>query len=430
MFVGMHFSENFLYFIWQFRLFNTNELYCVGGEKLQVLNPGVLNTHAGPDFNQAKLIIDETTWAGNVEIHTKSSDWILHGHEKDKSYESVILHVVYEQDMPVYRMNGGVIPVLVLKGVFKEELLLNYNALMMSLNKFPCAKQIGQVDKICIEGMMSRLIVERFEEKSGAVLEKLGKLKGDWDETFYGFMASNFGFKVNAIPFELLADSLPQHILAKNKDNNIAIEALIFGQAGFLEEELEDEYPSRLKNEYGFLKKKYGLKPNDKSLWKFLRMRPQSFPTIRLAQFSGLIIKSNHLLSKVLEVDNLRQLYQLFEDLPVNNYWLTHFHFNKSTKEVSVQVGRKSIQNILINTVCVFLFAYGKYTDQPQFLDRALDFLDLIPAEDNIIIEQYSDSGIKAHNAFMSQALLQLNKYYCTQKKCLNCGIGIKILKK
>jgi hypothetical protein len=430
MFVGMHFSENFLYFIWQFRLFNTNELYCVGGEKLQVINPGMLNTNAGPDFSQAKLIIDNTTWAGNVEIHTKSSDWILHGHGKDKSYESVVLHVVYEQDQPIYRMNGAIVPVLVLKGLFKEELLHNYNAMMMSLNEFPCAKQIGSVDKICIEAMISRLIVERFEEKSQTVLEKLDKLKGDWDETFYSFMAVNFGFKVNAIPFELLADSLPQHILAKNKDNNLAIEALLFGQAGFLEQELGDEYPNRLKSEYAFLQKKYGLKPIDKSLWKFLRMRPQSFPTIRLAQFSALILKSNHLFSRVLEIDDLEQLYELFENLSVDNYWLTHFHFNKSTKHVNVQPGRKSIQNIFINTICVFLFAYGKYTDQPQFMDRALDFLDRIPAEDNIIIAKYLDSGVKAHNAFMSQALLQLNKYYCTQKKCLNCGIGIKILKK
>lgn len=430
MFVGMHFSENFLYFIWQFRLFNTNELYCVGGERLQIINPGTLNTNAGPDFSQAKLIIDNTTWAGNVEIHTRSSDWILHGHERDKSYESVILHVVYEQDQSICRPEGEVIPVLVLKGLFKEELLLNYNAMMMSINDFPCAKLIGTVDKINIESTMSRLIVERFEEKSQAVLEKLDKLKGDWDETFYSFMAGNFGFKVNTIPFELLADSLPQHILAKNKDNRLAIEALLFGQAGFLEQELSDEYPNRLKSEYDFLQKKYGLKPIDRSLWKFLRMRPQSFPTIRLAQFTALIIKSNHLFSRVLEIDDLEKMYELFEYLPVNDYWLTHFHFNKSTKRVNVQPGRKSVQNIFINTICVFLFAYGKYTDQPQFMDRALDFLDHIPAEENIIIAKYLDAGVKAHNAFMSQALLQLNKYYCTQKKCLNCGIGIKILKK
>ncbi len=430
MFVGMHFSENFLYFIWQFRLFNTNELYCIGGEKLQVINPGLLNKNAGPDFSEAKLIIDKTTWVGNVEIHTVSSDWILHGHENDKCYESVILHVVYEQDKPIYRKNGVLVPVLVLKGLFNEELLHNYNAMMLSLNQFPCAKQIGTVDKICIESMMSRLIVERFEEKSRAVLQKLDKHKGDWDETFYSFIAVNFGFKVNSIPFELLADSLPQQILAKNKDNDLAIEALLFGQAGFLEQDLDDEYPNRLKTEYAFLQKKYGLTPIDKSIWKFLRMRPQSFPTIRLAQFSGLVIKSNHLFSKILEIDDLTLMYQLFDDLPVNEYWLTHFHFNKSTKRVNVQPGKKSVQNIFINTVCVFLFAYGKYTDQPHFMERAFDFLDRIPAEENIIITNYLDYGVKADNAFMSQALLQLNKYYCTQKKCLNCGIGIKILKK
>ena len=289
--------------------------------------------------------------------------------------------------------------------------------------------QIGGVDDICIESMISKLIIERLQEKSDMVIRKVNTLNGDWNEGFNYFIASNFGFKVNAVPFELLSESLSQHIIAKNKNNSSAIEALIFGQAGFLDQDFKEEYPCFLKSEYTFLQKKYDLTPIDKSMWKFLRMRPQSFPTVRLAQFSALMISSDHLLSKILELKDLKLVYNLFENLPVNAYWFSHYHFNKETKNVNLQLGKKSIQNIMINTVCVFLFAYGRYTDQLQYVDRALDFLEDIPAEDNKIITQYEESGVKPGNAFRTQALLQLNKYYCSQKKCLNCGIGIKILK-
>ncbi|MNK12577.1 hypothetical protein D3C87_306440 [compost metagenome] len=426
----MDFSEHFLHFIWQFRLLNSTKLYCEDGEELQVLHPGRLNKHAGPDFTEAKLVIDGVNWVGHVEIHLKSSDWLLHGHQNDPAYNSVVLHVVYQHDSPIYRTNGSLVPVLVLKNRFPDHLLSNYSELIATVNPFPCQKHIAGVDQLIVNTFLSRVMIERFEQKSEEVFQKLRNNRGDWEQTFYYFLARNFGFKVNAVPFELLADALPLLIFSKHKDNALQITALVFGQAGFLEQPFLDVYPTRLQNEYLFLKKKYGLIAVDPVLWKFLRMRPQNFPTVRLAQFAALILKSNYLFSKILEAGSVDEVRLLFTDLPVNKYWQTHYHFNKNTRKVIVQPGLQSIDNIIINTVCLFLFSYGKYTDQPGLVDRALDFLEKIPSEKNSIVSQYVSAGLKVDCAFSSQALLQLNKCYCSQKKCLNCAIGIKILKK
>lgn len=425
----MNVPENFLHFIWQFRLYDALKLYTTTNERIEVLQQGMLNTNAGPDFSNAKLLIAQTTWAGNVEIHVKSSDWAMHQHQLDQAYDNTILHVVYEDDQPVYRIDGTRIPTLVLKGLFPAELLLKYEALLNTLNHFPCEQQINKVDDFLIKGFLSRVLVERLENKSAEVYDKLNLLKGDWDETFYHFMAKNFGFKVNAIPMEMLAQSLPQQIFAKHKDQPLQIEALIFGQAGFLNQQFEDEYPQQLKREYQFLKTKYRLTPIDVSLWKFLRMRPQNFPTLRLAQFAALIVHSNHLFSKILTTRDYRNSASLFENLPLHPFWQTHYHFNKEAVKVNTQLGKKSIENILVNTLSLFLFAYGKATDQQNFVTRSFHLLENISPENNHIIEQFVAAGVSIKSAFDTQALLQLKKSYCNEKKCLNCGIGIKILK-
>ena len=406
-----------------------NGLYCVTGEKLEILSVGILNKDAGPDFSQVKLKIEGTLWIGNAELHIKSSDWMIHGHDKDPAYDSVVLHVVYDDDLKILRRDGSVLPVLVLKNLFSDRLFSNCQNLIDNLNAFPCEKQIRHVDPVVIENVISRSIVSRYEYKSAEVMDKLSELKGNWNETFYYYLARNFGFKVNAVPFEMLATSLSQKIFARYKNNPLQIEAMIFGQAGFLSDELLDEYPKKLLSEYIFLKKKYGLQPINISLWKFLRMRPQNFPTIRLAQFAAMIVSSNHLFSKILEIPNLKEISRLFENLPVNAYWKHHYHFKKlAADEVSLQIGRRSVHNIIINTVCIFLFTYGKYTDQQIYVDRSFAFLNELPSENNIYVNQYVKSGVRSDSALTSQALLQLNKFYCSQKKCLNCGIGIKIL--
>lgn len=426
----MHFSEDFLYFVWRFRLFTSRSLYCADGQLLTVLCPGVLNTHAGPDFNDARIRIGEIEWVGNVEIHIRSSDWHLHGHQDNVCYDAVILHVVEQHDQAVYRSDGTEIPVLVVKELLPTVMLHRYQNLLAAGYQFPCQMQISGIPTLSVNSFLSRMVLERLAQKSEEVFVHLERNKGDWEDTFYCFLAKTFGFKVNAMPFEALARSVGLQIFAKHKNSALQIEALVFGQAGFLKDDLEAEYPLALKEEYDFLKHKYQLSTGDVSLWKFLRMRPQNFPTVRLAQFAALMFKSGRLFSRILDMGSLAELVQLFADLPVAPYWQNHYHFNKTTKLVHLQLGKQSIYTILINTVCLFLFCYGKYTDQQPYVDRAIDLLEEIPAEENAIVQAYRTAGLTIDCAFLSQAVLQLDKSYCNEKKCLNCGIGIKILNK
>ncbi|WP_412468038.1 DUF2851 family protein [Pedobacter sp. KLB.chiD] len=425
----MNFPEDFLHYVWQFRSFDYNGLQTCDGEDLEIITTGLLNRNAGPDFSHAKIKIGETTWAGNIEIHLKSSDWLKHNHQADAAYENVILHVVYQHDAEITRMDGTVLPVLELKDRISAELIRKYENLFLTLTDFPCIAQIGRIDELIIESFLSRTLVERFEQKTNAVTETLAELKGNWDETFYRFMARNFGFKINALPFELFAKAVPQHIYARHKNNPHQIEALVFGAAGFLNDHFEEEYPQKLKAEFQFLRKKYNIIPIDVSIWKFMRMRPQNFPTIRLAQFAALITRANHLFSKIMDIKQVAELRTLFENLPVNDYWKTHYHFKKATSSVNIQIGKTSVDNILLNTVALFLFAYGKHTATPHFISRAIKLLESLPAEQNAITGKFTGAGVKMENAFASQGILQLKKHYCDEKKCLSCGIGIKILK-
>lgn len=425
----MNFPEDFLHYVWQFRSFDFNGLQTCDGEKLEIINTGLLNPNAGPDFNHAKIKIGETTWAGNVEIHLKSSDWLKHNHQVNPAYENVILHVVYQHDAEITRMDGTILPVLELKDRISADLIRRYENLLLTLTDFPCIAQIGRVDELIIDSFLSRTLVERFEQKTNAVTETLKELNGNWDETFYRFMARNFGFKINALPFELFAKAVPQHIYGRHKNNPHQIEALVFGAAGFLNDHFEEAYPQKLKAEFQFLQKKYNIKPIDVSMWKFMRMRPQNFPTIRLAQFAALITKANHLFSKVMEIKQVAELHTLFENLPVNEYWKTHYHLKKVASSVNIQIGKASVDNILLNTVALFLFAYGKHTATPYFINRAIKLLESLPAEQNAITDKFTGAGVKIANAFASQGILQLKKRYCDEKKCLSCGIGIKILK-
>jgi hypothetical protein len=425
----MNFPEDFLHYVWQFKSFDYKGLQVLGGEDLAIIHQGFLNKNAGPDFSNAKIRIGDTVWAGNIEIHIKSSDWLKHHHQTDKSYENVILHVVYENDVDIKRIDGSILPVLVLKNRISNDLIERYANLFLTLNDFPCAAQIHTVAHVVIDSFLSRVLIERFEQKTQAVFETLDQTKGNWDETFYRFLSRNFGFKVNALPFELLAKAIPQQILGKHKDNTQQIEALVFGAAGFLNDQFEEEYPGLLKNEFQFLRRKYHIKPIEVTSWKFMRMRPQNFPTIRLAQFAALISRSNHLFSKIMEIKDMVALKSLFENLPVNVYWQSHYHFKKTSEGASTQLGKSSVDNILLNTVALFLFAYGKHTGTQVYISRAIRLLESLPAEKNAITDKFVEAGINIDKAFSSQAVLQLKKQYCDKKKCLSCAIGIQILK-
>ncbi|MBD1394448.1 DUF2851 family protein [Mucilaginibacter glaciei] len=426
----MLFTEDFLHYVWKFRLFDRLNLQTTEGEELEVYSAGLHNTHAGPDFQNARIRIGETTWAGNAELHLSSSDWQRHGHTTDNAYDNVILHVVYRDDEPLIRKDGKRVPTLELKDRINPDLYNRYHNLVFGTQTIiPCEASIAKVDGLTMENWLTRILVERLEKRSETVIAALNQNRGDWEETFYQFLAANFGFKTNALPFELMAKSLPQSILGKHKNSPMQIEALIFGQAGFLNEDFADEYPQKLKNEYEFLQKKFSLTPIENHLWKFLRMRPQNFPTIRLAQFAALVVQSNHLFSKILETKEVKQLRDLFSNLQVNPYWETHYRFDKESKPAGKHLGASSVDTILLNTVALFLFSYGRHLQQQYFISRALKLLENIPGEQNNITADFANLGLKINTAFESQALLELKNNYCDHKKCLQCGVGIKILK-
>ncbi|MDQ7947888.1 MAG: DUF2851 family protein [Pedobacter sp.] len=426
----MNFPEEFLHFIWRFKLFGSGPLFTTNGEAIQLMSIGVWNKNAGPDFSNAKLRIDGTVWAGNIEIHVKGSDWMLHQHQHNDAYENVILHVVYEDDLPIYRKDGSLLPVLVIKGLFPEVIFDHFEALVHSISDFPCAGQIGQVDDFLVRHFLSRVLIERLVQRTEAVAEKLELAKGDWNAVFYHFLARNFGFKVNSLPMEILAQSIPYQLFAKHGDSPLQIEALIFGQAGFLSQKFSEAYPRQLKREYLFLKKKYGLKPIAVSLWKFMRMRPQNFPTLRLAQFSALLSSSQHLFSRLLQAETIQVAAGLFSDLPVHPFWQDHYHFHRQAKNVAVQLGQHTIHNLLINTVSLILFSYGTQMDHYEYVQRAMAFLESLPNEKNAIVSKYIKAGVNIDDAGVSQAIIQLKSAYCDQKKCLECSIGAYILKK
>ena len=423
-------TEDFIHYIWKFRLFNRDDLRTTTGETIEIYSVGMHNTDSGPDFSNARIKIGDTMWAGNVELHLSSSDWQKHNHTQDNAYNNVILHVVYSDDEPVILANGRHVPTLELKDRIPDELYNRYHNLVYGNQTIiPCENSIGKVDDFTLKTWFTRILIERLEKKSAAVIATLEVNRGDWEETFYQFLAANFGFKTNALPFELLARSLPQNILAKHKNDPLQIEALIFGQADFLSDGLVDEYPRNLRSEYEFLRKKFSLTPIDNHLWKFMRMRPLNFPTVRLAQFAALVVNSNHLFSKILDIKDAKSLQKLFTDINVNSYWDDHYQFDKLSKPASKNMGQSSVDLLLLNTLALFLFAYGKYNQQQYYIDRSLKLLESLPGEHNNIIADFDSLGVKANSAFETQALLELKNYYCNYKKCLQCSVGNKVLK-
>ena len=420
--------EEFLQYIWESRLFYTESLKTSNGENVNIIDVGKRNSDSGPDFFNAKVKIENTIWAGNIEIHKKSSDWKKHKHQTDKAYDSVILHVVEKDDQPVKRSNRKIIPTLLLK--YPEHLQTNYQNLLDSKTWIACQNQFHKVDPIILQLGFNRLMIERLEGKTNEILEKFKQNKNDWNETFYQMLAKMFGFKVNAIPFELLAKSSPLKILAKHKSNLHQLEALLFGNSGLLNNQLlGDDYYLNLRNEYSFLYKKYNLKGVESHLWKFMRLRPGNFPTIRISQLAALINRSQGLFSKIIEIENIESMRELF-NVHASEYWNSHYNFNKLSKRNSKkELGEKSINTLIINVVIPFLFVFGEKQNKHHLKNRALEFLEQLPPESNSVITKWKDLGINSRSAFETQALLQLKNIYCEKKKCLNCQIGVKLVK-
>ena len=421
-------NEHFIQFIWKHRLFDSQELRTSDGTSITVLHPGQQNTDAGPDFFNARIKIEETIWAGNVEIHQKSSDWNRHKHDKDAAYDNVILQVVLDDDQTAENTKGETVSTAVIK--YPAHLETNYLELLKSKSWISCADRFSEADLMEMRLWFHSLMIERLQQKTGEIVERLELNKNDWNETFYQFLARNFGFKTNALPFEMLVRALPLSILAKHKNNLFQLEALLFGTAGLLNEELlGDDYFLELRKEYSFLYKKYKLKPIESHLWKFLRLRPVNFPSLRIAQFAQLIHQSTALFSHLVELEKPKQIKELFT-LNASVYWDTHYRFNKLSPEQKKQLGSSSIENILINTVVPFLFVYGDRHNQHHLKDRALDLLENLKPENNSIINRWKEMGVSVRSAFESQALIQLKNCYCKPKKCLNCHLGTKLIKK
>lgn len=420
--------EEFLQYIWESKLFFTENLKTTKGEKLEIMNVGKRNTDSGPDFFNAKIKIDDTIWVGNIEIHKKSSDWYVHNHQTDKAFDNVILHAVEISDQSILRSNGEEIPVFVLK--YPGHLKTNYQNLLDAKTWIACENQFHKIDPIILQLGFNRLMIERLEIKTEEILTRFQQNNNDWNTTFYQMLARMFGFKVNAVPFELLAKSLPMEILAKHKSSLFQLEALLFGNSGLLNDQLlGDDYYIDLRNEYSFLYKKYKLKGIESHLWKFMRLRPGNFPTLRISQFAALIHRSHGLFSRIIELENLSDLKDLFK-VQASEYWKTHYSFNKtSTRNSEKELGETSVDMLIINVVIPFLFVYGEKQNKELLKNRALEFLEQLPAELNLIIEKWGKLGVNSRSAFESQALLQLKNKYCDRKKCLNCQIGVKLVK-
>ncbi len=429
-------QELFVHYLWQFQYFDKKYLQTTDKEDVKVVAVGHANANAGADFTQACVVINGIKWYGNVEIHLKSSDWLLHQHHENQSYDNVILHVVWEDDLSntqkIKRKDGSAIPTLTLKERVDRLLVEKYYLLISNKqNSILCASQLPTVKPITQLSMLDKALIQRLQRKAKEVLALLETNAGDWETTTYLWTAQSFGFKVNSEAFLRLAKALPYSVVVKYTDNLLALEALIFGQAGFLSDKPKnpDEYFEKLAKEYAYLSHKHQLQDTclAKHEWKFLRLRPANFPTIRLAQFAQLLHKKQSLFSAFIQTENFERLYQ-FLDIRQSAYWQKHYLFGKETQGKIAGLGKQSITNLVINTIVPLLVAHSNQKDNQLFTERAIHFLEQIQAEKNHILSEWEKVGMKAKNAFDSQALIEIYNHYCLEKRCLQCNIGISLL--
>jgi len=421
-------KEDLLQYIWQFQYFNNSELLTSSGDTIQVINTGTHNTNQGTDFINAKIKIGKTTWAGNIELHINSSDWNTHHHSDDVNYNNVILHVVWNNNAIIKDRFGNSLATLELKSRVSKLLLERYRMLMESSQFIPCESQLQQVNELTIINWKQRLVAGRLITKSTTILAILKKINFHWEETFWWLIAANFGLKVNSDQFQQIAKILPVSILAKHKNRIQQVEALLFGVAGLLEKEFQEQYPQMLQKEFAFYQKKYKLKIISEEL-SFLRMRPANFPTIRLAQLAMLIHESEHLFSKIKDASSLKDIKKMLA-ANANDYWHYHYLFDETSDYKVKTLGKQMIDNIIINTIIPVVFTYGLHHNEQDYKDKAINWLEEISAEKNNITKGFENLRFSNKNAFDSQALIQLKNEYCNKKLCLQCAIGNSLLKR
>ncbi len=422
-------KENFLHYVWQYKLFNLKNLKTTKNDDVVVIKSGNTNNNSGPDFLNAQVRINHQLWVGNVEIHIKSSDWYVHKHENDERYDAVILHIVWEDDVAVFMKNNVPLPTLELKNLVEDSLLKNYKKLLFRPQHFiSCENQITKVDSFVINHWLERLFFERLVNKSNLIKSLLLKSNNDYEAVMFQLLAKNFGLKVNGDAFLQMATSVDFSIIRKVRFSELQLGALLFGQAGFLLENLDNAHYQQLKKEYTFLRHKYQLASISKNQFQFFRMRPSNFPTIRVAQLVALFSSHQNIFSKLMEIDCLDDFYNLLA-VSVDDFWQNHYTFEKSSKKSSKRLTKSFIDLLIINTIIPLKFNYLQSrgeVDESLFLKLALQ----IEPEKNSIISCFSDINIKVKNAFETQALLELKNNYCSTKKCLSCAIGNELLRK
>ena len=416
-------NERLLQYIWQFQYFNQASLCTSNDESLQIIHPGNYNSNQGPDFSEAKIKIDNTTWAGNIELHVNSSDWEKHKHSKDKNYGNVVLHVVWKHDTD----DSLLFPTLILEDKISKLLLIRYDELMKQGTFIPCEKTIANIDSLVWTSWKEKLLVERLQFRSGLTERFLEQNNYHWEEVCWWMIARNFGMNQNSEAFEKIARSIPMNVLTRHKNQLLQIEAMLMGQAGLMENDFSEAYPIMLQKEFRFLKHKYKLKPVKHPLF-FLRMRPANFPTIRLAQLAALIHNSDKLFDSACNADFLQEIKTVL-DITANDYWHYHYLFDELSNFKQKKLGAQMIENIIINSIVPIVFTYGQYHQRNDLKEKALHWLESLPSEKNNIMKNFKVLQIKASNAFDSQALIQLKNEYCDKRRCLDCVVGNKLLR-
>lgn len=414
-------KEAFLQYIWENDLFDHNNMRTVTGQKLEIIKRGKLINNSCTTFFDAQIKIGDILWNGNIEVHVTSRNIKQKGKEASISRKNVILNVVDYYEKPIYNSRGE--EILTYKLSYSDKLAKTYEELINNTQSPICLSKLSHNDILKFKISIHSLTIERLERKYIEILRILQRNKYSWEETMYQLVARYFGANTNATAFEKLAQSIPQKILARQKQSSLQLEALLLGQSGLLYTSTPDTYQDTLITEYEFLKNKYSLKPLNKSIWKFTKTRPYSTPSLRIAQFAHFIWNSESLFSKILEKKSTKDIRNLFE-ISASIYWDTHFDFSISSKRKIKTMGKNTIDIIIINAIIPIIFTYGKYNKQEKHINRAINLLETIKPESNRITKQWEENGIKIQDAGESQAIIQLKTQYCEKKQCLHCIVG------
>lgn len=422
-------QEDFLHYIWQHKKMSVAHLKTTQHEALEIVSVGQHNTNSGPDFFNAQLKIADQLWAGNVEVHVKSSDWFVHNHETDQAYDNVILHVVWEHDTEIFRKNNSIVPTLELKEVVDKTVLLNYSKLLSAKDKWiNCEADFAEVAPFVLESWLERLYIERLERKSETIEKLLQDSKNNWEAVLFKMLAKNFGLKVNGEAFFSMANAVDFQIIRKLQNNQSTLEALFFGLTGLLDQDIQEPYFLVLQKEYRYLKRKYNLHDTEVVPIQFFRLRPQNFPTIRLSQLATLYHLHSSLFSQIMEISSLKNIYKLFQ-VSTSVFWETHYSFGKVSKPSNKKITKAFVDLLIINTIIPIKFAYARHQGK-DVNDFLLELIQQIPSEKNSIVSAFNKIKKVSHTAMQSQALIQLKTTYCDKNQCLKCAVGNALIVK